>query len=92
MEKNRMKANGVAILMMIMFGFVPILKVEAFPCPILCSLKCILVFEPYILCFLGCMIKCELPIADSNCARSCGANKTITVDIGIYSLTKFIFV
>jgi len=27
MEKNRMKANGVAILMMIMLGFAPILKV-----------------------------------------------------------------
>ncbi|KAK7341878.1 hypothetical protein VNO80_24819 [Phaseolus coccineus] len=77
-----MKSNRVAILMMIMLGFVQILEIEAkLPCPILCSLSCLVSEKPYALCFIECLVTCEIPLGASNCARSCGVNKSITIDI-----------
>jgi len=93
MGKNIMKTNRVVILMMIMLGFVQILKTEAkFSCPMLCSLQRLISDKPYALCFVECVAKCEIPPNASKCVSSCGVSKTITVDIGIYSLTKFVFV
>ena len=83
MEKNRMKANRVAILMMIMLGFAPILKVEAFSCPILCALECFVSLKRYALCFIECMIKCELPLPVSKCASSCDVNKRLFSHFGV---------
>ena len=78
--------------MMIMLGFLQILKTEAkFSCPMACSVECMISDNP-LSCFVECAAKCKIPPSDSKCVRSCGVNKTITVDFGIYSLTKFIFI
>jgi len=79
------KNTRVAVLMIIMFAFVQILEIEAIklPCVISCALECLPATQ-YPLCFKNCVLKyCEMSISASNCATSCGVNKTITVDIGI---------
>jgi len=87
-----MKANRVAILIMVMLGFVQILKSEAkLRCPVSCAFACLVSNKNYVLCFAECVVKCEIPFSASNCVRSCGANKTITVDIGIYSYLFNVF-
>ncbi|KAK7341879.1 hypothetical protein VNO80_24820 [Phaseolus coccineus] len=77
-----MKSSRVAVLMMIMLGFVQILETEAisFPCLVLCAIECI-PKRPYGSCFITCISKCPSSTSASNCARSCGVNKTITIDI-----------
>jgi len=87
MGKNIMKSNRVAILMVIMLVFVQIFQNEAkFPCPIICGLECLLSPEPYGLCWIKCVVKCAIPTDSLDCVKSCGVNKSITIEIGIYSL------
>jgi len=88
-----MKTNRVAVLIMIMLGFVQILEIEAtkLPCPLVCAIQCLTAEQPYPVCFLNGIAKCQLSTSDSNCAITCGVNKTITVNIGIYYLTIFMF-
>ncbi|KAK7341880.1 hypothetical protein VNO80_24821 [Phaseolus coccineus] len=83
MGKNRMKSNRVAVLMMILLGFVQILQIEALtlPCPVLCAIQCLPSQQPYPLCLANCISKCQMSTSASNCARSCGVNKSITIHI-----------
>ncbi|ESW04293.1 hypothetical protein PHAVU_011G083100 [Phaseolus vulgaris] len=82
MGKNTMKTNRVAVLMMMMLGFVQILETEAigFPCLVLCAIECI-PKQPYASCFISCISKCPSSNSASNCARTCGVNKSITINI-----------
>lgn len=92
MGKKTMKSHRVAILMMIILGFVQILESEAnIPCPISCGFQCLISSQPYGLCWVPCVIKCAITPAAFDCVKGCGVNKTITIDIGIYFLTTFIF-
>jgi len=96
MGKNTMKSSRVAVLMVILLGFVEILEIEGvqivLPCPIICAIECAHSAPfPYPLCFNDCITLCHMSTSASNCARSCGLNKSITIDIGIYYLIIFIF-
>jgi len=83
-----MKTNGVVVLMMIMLGFVQIIEIGALSCEDKCAIECIPSLEAYPLCYISCIVLCETA---TTCARSCGKKKSITVNIGIYSLFTFIF-
>ncbi|ESW04295.1 hypothetical protein PHAVU_011G083300 [Phaseolus vulgaris] len=65
-----------------MLGFVQILKIEAeIPCPILCAIGCFS-SNVYPQCFATCITKCpDISSSAYNCVRSCGTNKSITVNI-----------
>ncbi|KAG2397551.1 uncharacterized protein HKW66_Vig0142130 [Vigna angularis] len=77
-----MKTHIVAISMMIMLGFVQILQTEALiPCTITCGLKCLISSLPYGLCWVPCVIKCEIIPGALDCVKGCGVNKTVTIDI-----------
>jgi len=85
MRKNTMKSTRVVILIIIMLAFVQILETKGnkLDCVIACAIEC-LPPNHYYFCFKDCVSKkCQKSTGVSNCARSCGVNKTITVDIGI---------
>lgn len=82
-----MKTQRVAILIMIMLGFVQILEIRAIPCPAKCVIQCLNSPLTYPYCYVTCLALCVSVLACANCAK----NKTITIDIGIYSLIPFIF-
>ena len=74
MGKNIMKSNRVAVLIMIMLGFVQILEIEAvnLPCRALCDRECLASKQPYIQCYVNCIEKKrQMSITESNCATSC---------------------
>lgn len=93
MEKNRMKTNRIAALIMIVLCFTQMVKTEpTLPCPALCALKCLRATFKAI-CFLTCCSKCPaMSPSTYNCVSKCGVNKFITVNIGIYPLITLIFV
>ncbi|QCD88149.1 hypothetical protein DEO72_LG3g2691 [Vigna unguiculata] len=73
-----MKSNRVAVLMLIMLGFVQILKIGAIPCPAKCAIQCLNSPLTYPYCYVTCLALCgSLP----KCAKSCGINKSITIYI-----------
>ncbi|WVZ03608.1 hypothetical protein V8G54_024414 [Vigna mungo] len=80
-----MKSNIVAVLMMIMLGFVQVLEIGArrtLPCPVKCAIACLPSLEDYPICYGVCLIKCnKVPISAYNCIAKCGVNKTITVTV-----------
>ncbi|ESW04291.1 hypothetical protein PHAVU_011G082900 [Phaseolus vulgaris] len=86
-----MKTKRVAILMMIMLGFVQILNIEAkLPCPAECALACFASELPYPECFAKCIAKCNNGSTIAfNCISNCGVNKSVTINIGISSLITF---
>jgi len=89
-----METNRVAVLIMIMLGFVQILEIEAIRVPTCqerCATICYCSGQQYAPCYASCIAKCHLSTSDYDCARSCGVNKSITIDFGIYYLIIFIF-
>jgi len=83
MGKNTIKSTRVAVLMIIMLTFVQMLEADKL-CQESCSLQCLGDLNKYFPCFKDCVSKnCQKSTGLSNCAQSCGVNKTITVHIGI---------
>ncbi|BAT90532.1 hypothetical protein VIGAN_06179200 [Vigna angularis var. angularis] len=78
-----MKSKRVAILMVIMLGFVQILSIEAeLPCAAQCALECLGSEDPYSICLATCLESCDkVSTTHYNCITKCGVNKTITVTI-----------
>jgi len=84
MGKNIMKSVRVAVLMIIMMSFVQILEADQLSCIKLCAVDCLPDQVHYYQCFIACTKRCPPHTGASNCIKSCGVNKTITVDMGIY--------
>ncbi|WVZ03605.1 hypothetical protein V8G54_024411 [Vigna mungo] len=87
------KSDRVAILMMIMLGFVQILSIEAkLPCAVQCGIQCFGSEYLYPVCLKNCIDNCNKGTTTAyNCITKCGVNKTVTVTIGNYFLMKFKF-
>ncbi|XP_022631322.1 uncharacterized protein LOC111240539 [Vigna radiata var. radiata] len=77
------KRERVAILMMIMLGFVEILSIEAkLPCAVQCGIQCFGSEYFYPDCLKTCLQQCKkVPASAYNCITKCGVNKTVTVTI-----------